>query len=169
MSGRTQLTIAVLVALAATAGGIALGARWGSHTPAATANGTVTVADALARGVRVAGGRYPAVYCASYGNVATQTGVTYAARLNDGLALTLTDTLARTPGAQDPARVALAVTGVPGGGRYAWGPGRPGRVVLGDSMRTAEVDARLVGPAGDTLAVRARFACVAPRFRRPGG
>jgi hypothetical protein len=169
MSGRTQLAVAVVVALAATAGGVALAARWGSHTPAATANGQVTVAAARARGVRLAAGRYPAVYCASYGNVATQTGVTYSARLNDGLALTLTDSLARAPGAQDPARVALSVTGVPGGGRYAWGPGRPGRVVVGDSMRTAEIDARLVGPAGDTLAVRAAFACVAPRFRRQGG
>lgn len=168
MSGRTPLVIAAVVAVAATAGGAALADRWGSHTPAATANGQATVADARARGVRLAAGRYPAVYCASYGNVATQTGVTYAARLNDGLALTLTDSLARAPGPQDPARAALTVTGVPGGGRYAWGPGRPGRVVVGDSMRTAEIDAGLVGPAGDTLRVRATFACAAPKFRRRG-
>jgi hypothetical protein len=169
MSGRSQVVVAVVVAVAATAAGVALAARWGSHTPAATANGAVTVAASRARGVRLAAGRYPAVYCASYGNVATQTGVTFAARLNDGLALTLTDSAGRTPGPQDPARVALTVTGVPGGGRYAWAPGLPGRVVVADSMRGAEVDAQLVGPAGDTLAVRATFACVAPKFRRPGG
>jgi hypothetical protein len=36
-------------------------------------------------------------------------------------------------------------------------------------MRTAVVDAHLVGPAGDTLPVRATFACAEPKFRRPGG
>jgi hypothetical protein len=65
--------------------------------------------------------------------------------------------------------VTLTVSGVPGGGVYAWGPGRPGSVVVADSMRGARIDARLVGPAGDTLAVRAAFACAEPRFRRPGG
>jgi hypothetical protein len=169
MSGRTQLFVTVAVALVATATGIALAARWGSHTPTATANGVVSVTDARARGVRIAAGQYPAVYCASYGNVATQTGVTYAARLNDGLALTLTDSAGRMPGPQDAAGVALTVTGIPGGGRYAWGPGRAGRVVIGDSMRTAEIDAPLVGPAGDTLPIRATFTCAAPRFRRAGG
>jgi hypothetical protein len=169
MSGRTQLALAVAIAFAATAAGVALAARWGSHTPAATANGTVTVDATRARGVRLAAGRYPAVYCASYGNVATQTGATYSARLNDGLALTLTDSLGRVPGPQDPARVTVTLSGVPGGGRYAWGPGLPGRVVVGDSMRSATIDARLVGPAGDTLPVRAEFACVAPKFRRSGG
>lgn len=169
MTGRTQVVTAVIVAVAATAAGAALAARWGSHTPAATSNGRVTVVAARARGVRIDAGHYPAVYCASYGNVATQTGYTYGATLNDGLVLALTDSVARVPGAQDPARVTLTLAGVAGGGRYAWGPGRPGRVVVGDSMRTAEVDARLVGPAGDTLAVRASFACVPPRFRRPRG
>jgi hypothetical protein len=167
MTGRTQVVTAVLVAVAATAGGAALAARWGSHTPAATANGQVAVEGARGRGLRIRPGRYPAVYCASYGNVATQTGFTYGATLNDGLVLTLADSLARAPGVQDPARVSLTVAGAAGGGRYAWGPGRPGRVVVGDSMRTARVDARLVGPAGDTLAVRAEFACTPPRFRRP--
>jgi hypothetical protein len=169
MSGRTQVAVAVVVAVVATAAGVGLAARWGSHTPKATANGTATVAAARARGLRVDAGRYPAVYCASYGNVARQTGYAFAARLNGGLVLTLADSLARAPGAQDPARVALSVSGAPGGGRYAWGPGLAGRVVVGDSMRTAEIDARLVGPAGDTLALRAAFACVEPRFRRPGG
>lgn len=169
MTGRTQVVTAVVVAVAATATGVALAARWGSHTPAATANGEVTVGATRARGVRIAAGRYPAVYCAAYGNVATQTGYTYGATLNGGLVLALTDSLARAPGVQDPARVTLTLAGVAGGGRYAWGPGRPGRVVVGDSMRTATVDARLVGPAGDTLAVRATFACVPPRFRRPRG
>jgi hypothetical protein len=169
MTGRTQVALAVVVAVAAMAAGVTLAARWGSHTPAATANGVATLDEARARGVRIAAGRYPAVYCAAYGNVATQTGYTFSARLNDGLTLTLADSLGRQPGPQDAARVTLAVVGVPGGGRYAWGPGRPGRVVVGDSMRTADVDARLVGPAGDTLPVRATFACAAPRFRRAGG
>lgn len=169
MTGRSQVVTAVVAAVAATATGVALAARWGSHTPAATANGQVTVEAARARGVRIDAGRYPAVYCASYGNVATQTGYTYGAALNDGLVLALTDSVARAPGVQNPARVTLSLAGVAGGGRYTWGPGRPGRVVVGDSMRTAEVDARLVGPAGDTLVIRAAFACVPPRFRRSRG
>ena len=170
MSARTQVVVAVLVGVLATAGGVTLAARWGSYTPRATANGSAHVAEVRGRGLRVRAGQYPAVYCGSYANVATQTGVVFAADLGNGLVLTLADSLVREPGPRDPARVTLTLAGAAGGGRYAWGPGRGGRAaVVGEDRRAAEIDARLVGPAGDTLAVRARFACDAPRYRRPGG
>jgi hypothetical protein len=170
MSARTQVVVAVLVGVLATAGGVALASRWGSHTPRATANGRAEVAEARGRGVRVRAGSYPAVYCGAYANVATQTGVVFAADLGGGLVLTLADSLVRGPGPRDPAQVTLTLVGAAGGGRYAWGPGRGGRVaVAGQDLRAAEIDALLVGPAGDTLPVRARFACDAPRYRRPGG
>jgi hypothetical protein len=170
MTGRTHAAAALLVGVLATAGGVALAAWWGSHTPRATANGRADVAEARGRGVRLRAGRYPAVYCGAYANVATQTGVVFAADLGGGLVLTLADSAVRGPGPRDPARVTLALTGAAGGGRYAWGPGRGGTAaVVGEELRAAEVDANLVGPAGDTLAVRARFACDAPRYRRPGG
>jgi hypothetical protein len=169
MSGRTQVAVAVVVAVVATAGRRRARRALGEPHPQRHANGTATVAAARARGLRVDAGRYPAVYCASYGNVARQTGYAFAARLNGGLVLTLADSLARTPGAQDPARVALSVSGAPGGGLYAWGPGLPGRVVVGDSMRTAEIDARLVGRPGTRSRSAPPFACAEPRFRRPGG
>jgi hypothetical protein len=169
MTARTQVVAAVLVGVLATAGGVALAARWGSHTTRATANGRADVAEARGRGLRVRAGQYPAVYCGAYANVATQTGVVFAADLGGGLVLTLADSLVRAPGPRDPAQVTLTLTGAAGGGRYAWGPGRGGRTAVGEELRAAEIDARLVGPAGDTIPVRARFACDAPRYRRPGG
>lgn len=169
MTGRTLALAAVLVGVLATAGGVALAARWGSHTPRATANGQAELAEARARGVRLRAGRYPAVYCGAYANVATQTGVTFAATLGGGLVLEVADSADREAGTRDATRATVTLAGVAGGGRYRWGPGRGGAVVVGPDRRTADVDARLVGPAGDTLPVRARFACDAPRFRRPGG
>lgn len=157
------LVAAVAVALAATAGGVALAVRSGSYAPTATATGRVTIAP----GSSLAPGTYIARYCGSYGNVATQQGYAYSVLLPGGRTLALTNPLDRTPGPQDAGHVSLVVDGPDG--HYAWAPGRGGLVALGPELLTAEVDARLVGPRGDTVPLRARFACkprVAPKRRQ---
>ena len=68
--------------------------------------------------------------------------------------------------AQDPSKVTLAVDGPDG--RYAWGPGRGGSVTLGDELLTADVDVRLVGTRGDTVPLRAHFACRPRVAKKPG-
>lgn len=155
------LLIGVAVALAATATGVALAVRSGGYAPAATATGRVTV---FAGSPLADAGTVAARYCGSYGNVATQQGYAYTATLPGGRTLALADSLERNPGPQDPARVTLAVDGP--AGRYAWpaapggAPGTPlGTVALGPELLTADLDVRLVGPRGDTVPLRARFAC----------
>lgn len=161
------LVVAVAVALAATAGGVALAVRSGGYAPAATATGRVTIAP----GSGLTPGTYSARYCGSYGNVATQQGVAYTVLLPGGRMLALTDSSSRTPGPQDPARLRLVVDGPDG--HYAWpATGSPGDsvVLTGPDLLVADLDVRLVGARGDTLPVRAHFACrprVAPKPPRP--
>ncbi|GJG86667.1 hypothetical protein tb265_18480 [Gemmatimonadetes bacterium T265] len=164
MRANPALVVAVAVALAATAGGVALAVRSGGYAPRATATGTITIAP----GSPVPAGTYAARYCGSYGNVATQRGYAYTVLLPGARTLALTDSLARTPGAQDPARVTLVVDGPDG--RYVWLPGLGGSVTVGAELLTADLDARLVGPRGDTVPLRARFACRprVPPKRRAG-
>ncbi|HEY0779959.1 MAG TPA: hypothetical protein VGD56_18485 [Gemmatirosa sp.] len=163
------LVVAVAVALAATAAGVALAVRSGGYGAIATATGRVTIP---AGSPLAPPGSYVVRYCGSYGNVATQQGYAYTVALPAGRTLTLADSLARTPGPQNPARVTLALDGPDG--RYTWpaprGGASTGTVTLaGPDLLVADVDARLVGPRGDTLPVRAHFACrprVAPKQRR---
>ncbi len=156
------LAVVVLVALAAAGGGAAIAVRSGSYARRATATGQVTIAP----GSPLTAGTYAAAYCGSYGNVATQQGYAYTAVLPAGRTITLADSLDRTPGPQDPARVTLVVVGPDG--HYAWGPGRGGSVALGDELLTADLDVRLVGPRGDTVPLRARFACRPRVAKKPG-
>ncbi len=157
------LALAVLVALGAVASGAAIAIRSGSYAPERTATGRVTIPP----GSPLApAGTYVAVYCGSYGNVATQQGYAYTVSLPGGRTLALTDSVHRDVGPQDPSRVALVAAGPDG--HYAWGPRRGGSVVLGADLLTADVDARLVGPRGDTLPLRAHFACL-PRVKPKSG
>jgi hypothetical protein len=174
---RLPLVVAVLVGLLAIAGGMLLARRSGGYAPTRTASGQVTVAGAAAPAAgasptagALAAGTHPAAYCASYANVARQTGYVYQAQVGDAV-LFLADSLDRAGGAQDAARVTLAVTR--GAERWAWRPGAGGSVTLAEDLLRAEVDAPLVRgagtAAGDTLRVRATFACtprVDPRKRR---
>ncbi len=163
------VVVAVAVALAATAAGVALAIRSGGYGAVATSTGRVTIP---AGSPLAPAGSYAAVYCGSYGNVATQQGYAYTVRLPAGRTLTLTDSVSRTPGPQEAARVTLALDGPDG--HYAWpaprGGASTGTVVLtGPDLLVADVDARLVGPRRDTVPVRAHFACrprVAPKPRR---
>ena len=156
------LVVAVAVALAATAGGVALAVRSGGYAPTATATGRVTIAS----GSGVAPGTYVARYCGSYGNVATQQGYAYTALLPGGHTLALTDSSGRSPGPQDPARVLLVLDGPEG--RYTWpaaaGAAAGSVVLTGPDLLVADLDVRLVGARGDTVPVRAHFAC-RPRVR----
>lgn len=157
-----------------------LARRSGGYAPERTASGRVTVSapagapPSAAAGLPV--GTFPAAYCGSYGNVARQTGYVYQAALDSATTLYLADSLDRTGGPQDPARVTLAVTRA--GVRWAWRPGTGGRVALSDDLLRADVEAPLVrttpgapdaAAGGDTLHVRTSFACtprVDPRKRR---
>ena len=157
-----SLVVAVAVAVAAMAAGVAIAIRSGSYAARATATGQLTIAP----GSALPAGTYAAVYCGSYGNVATQQGYAYTAVLPAGRTVTLADSLQRAPGRQDPARVTLVVSGPDG--RYAWGPGRGGSVTLGDELLTADIDVQLVGPEGDAHPFRAHFACK-PRVAKKSG
>lgn len=160
MRPNPALVVAVAVAIAAAAGGAALAVRSGGYSPTATATGRVTIAP----GSPLAAGTYVARYCGSYGNVATQQGYAYTVVLPGGHTLALLDAVDRMPGPQDASRVTLTLDGPDG--RYAWGPGHGGSVLLGPELLTADLDVRLVGTRGDTVPLRAHFACrprVAPK------